>query len=78
MPRIGLRVIPEPAAGTRSVLAYTGEGTVVMRGSAMGHDYVCGACAAVLLEAVPRGQVRNVVVKCPACGAINDTTELPA
>lgn len=73
MPKIKLREIPKPEEGTRTVLVYSGDGTVAMSGVATGHDYVCGVCDSVILEAIPKGQVVNVVFRCNNCGAFNDT-----
>ena len=35
-------------------------------------DYRCGACEAVLAEQVWQWEVRNVVFRCPSCGAHNE------
>lgn len=78
MPKIPLRVIPEPELGTRTVLVSDAPGTVHIKGQATGHDYVCGACGAVLLEGVERGQVEDIVFQCTTCGAFNDMTTMHA
>jgi hypothetical protein len=69
---VPLTVIPEPAEGTRAVLLYTGEGTIVMRGQA-DTLMTCGACGVPLIDGVLRANIRDVVVKCPACGEFNET-----
>jgi uncharacterized Zn finger protein len=70
--RIRLMVIPEPEQGTRSVLVYTGEGTVVMRGP--GNVVMeCGNCGVPLLEGVKVAQIQNLVFRCPSCGSFNET-----
>jgi hypothetical protein len=30
-------------------------------------DYLCGSCGAVIVEAVDRGQLRQLAFKCPTC-----------
>jgi DNA-directed RNA polymerase subunit RPC12/RpoP len=34
-------------------------------------NYVCGNCEKVLFEAINKGQVTKIVVKCPVCGEFN-------
>jgi len=70
--RLRLAVIPEPEPGTRSVLIYTGEGTVIMNGP--GNLVMeCGNCGVPLVKGVKTNQLRNLVFKCPNCGAFNET-----
>ena len=46
-----LRVIPEPATGTRAVIVREGEGTVVFRQEdGLDLTWVCGTCGAPLIE----------------------------
>jgi hypothetical protein len=33
----------------------------------------CGACGAPLIVGVSRGAITDLVLRCPACGAFNDT-----
>ncbi len=69
---IQLMVIPEPEPNTRSVIVYTGEGTVVMKGP--GNAIMeCGNCGVPLIEGVPVANIRNIVFRCPSCGAFNET-----
>jgi predicted RNA-binding Zn-ribbon protein involved in translation (DUF1610 family) len=70
--RIRLAVIPEPEQGTRSVIIYTGEGTVVMRG---GGNVImeCGSCGARLVDGLKTAQLQGIVLKCPQCQAFNET-----
>ncbi len=75
MAKIPLRLIPEPEEGTRSVIIFSGEGTVVMQGPATGRDYVCARCGSTILAGIPRGQIQNMVFKCASCGAFNETTD---
>ena len=65
-------VIPEPEPNTRSVLLYTGPGTVVMRGPG-NVTMVCGQCNSPLLEGMKVTQVQNLVFRCKNCGAFNET-----
>jgi predicted RNA-binding Zn-ribbon protein involved in translation (DUF1610 family) len=69
---IAMMVISEPEPNTRSVLVYTGEGTVVMRGP--GNVVMdCGNCGAPLIEGVPVANLQGIVFRCPNCGQFNDT-----
>ena len=69
---IKLMVIPEPEPNTRSVLIYTGEGTVVMRGP--GNVVMeCGNCGVPLIEGLGVAQLQSLVFKCPSCGQFNET-----
>jgi hypothetical protein len=72
VPPSKLRVIPEPPAGSRTVLALTNDamGTVI----ATGMDYhlpdlLCGQCGVYIATSV---NLKNIVLKC-RCGAFNDT-----
>ncbi len=67
-----MQVIPEPEEGTATVLKFTGEGTVLMRGSG-NTNYQCGSCHATILESINLGQMVGVVLPCNACGAFNAT-----
>lgn len=75
--RFKLRVIPEPESDTRSVLVYEGEGTVVMRGEETGFVHACGGCDAPLIVDVRPGQIVNLVFRCSACGAYNESSGIP-
>jgi len=65
-------VIPQPAPNTRSVLLYTGPGTVAMRGQG-NVTMICGNCGKPLLENIKTSQVRNLVFRCNNCGMFNET-----
>src|SRR5450755_2101892 len=75
MQQISLRIIPEPAPGTRK--------NVISRDSVMGHgpfvrgagdtDQICGNCETVLAASVNLEQITNTVFQCPLCGLYNDT-----
>lgn len=70
--RLRMMVIPEPEPNTRSVLIFTGEGTVVMKGS--GNVIMeCGNCGVPLIDGVAVGNIQNLVFRCPNCGEFNET-----
>jgi hypothetical protein len=76
--RLKLRVIPEPEPDTRTVFVEEdATNTVFMRGTEADVTWLCGACAAPLLEGVRLNQFANIVLKCGACGSYNDTAEGP-
>lgn len=75
--RFTLRVIPEPEPETRSVIVFTGEGTVAMRGGDTGFVHLCGGCGAPLIVDVRPGGVVNMVFKCNGCGAFNESSGIP-
>lgn len=39
-------------------------------------DFLCGQCAHKLAAKVPTEKIRTFVLKCPSCGAFNDTDQL--
>lgn len=78
MPKVALQVVPEPHDLEKTVFHHGGGETVVVYGPARGHDYVCGACAAMLIVGMEPGQIANVVVMCAACGAFNEWADPPA
>jgi len=67
--KIKLAIISKPPEGTRTVIesnaspAFKGEGD---------SDYICGNCGAILAEKIRRGQIKNIVVRCPKCGQYNE------
>ena len=65
-----MKVIPEPAPNTRSVLAPTFKGPVIQSEGPL--SYACGQCETTLMRNVDYKQVRQVVIKCFACGAFNE------
>jgi hypothetical protein len=72
-----LKVIPEPAENTRSVLA-GGESrdSLIIEGEAgVDLSYDCGACGSPLAYGVRPGQLQNLVLRCNKCGAFNETLE---
>lgn len=61
-----MKVIPEPRAGTASILAPTKKKPVF---KGIGDDnYLCGKCKFVICKSIVYGQIINLVFKCPNCG----------
>jgi hypothetical protein len=75
--RIRLAVISESEASSRSVIEYGGEGTPIpfIGGDAKPNLIMeCGACGVALIKGVAVSQLTGqVVLKCPTCGAYNET-----
>lgn len=76
MPKIQMEVIPEPEPNTAAVFVLSEPNMVsktpyaVISGSG-DTDYICGGCRTTLAARVNRGQVINIVFKCPTCGSYN-------
>ena len=67
-------VIPEPKPGTASVLVFAKTGKfAIMRGVGT-TNFLCGACQNVICEGMERGQITEIVFKCPNCGSFNRAT----
>lgn len=74
MVNVALKVIPEPAEGTRTVIdtssdlkgpAFTGQGEV---------NYLCGECGLMLAEGMESAaQISNMVIRCWRCESFNET-----
>lgn len=77
MPKTALRVIPEPHDSIKTIFAPDGENTVVVYGPDKNHDYICGRCSAPLIVGMELRQIGDVVVKCAACGAFNESPTPP-
>ena len=71
MTTIQMHVIPEPKAGEASVLVLGETGPLPIIRGAGGSDYLCGACQNAICVNVDRGQLANIVFKCPNCGSFN-------
>ncbi len=71
MPTQKTKLIPEPAEGTRTVLATTV--TPLIKGEGE-YSYACGKCGVLLVESVSFGQISNIVFKCPNCGSFSELT----
>lgn len=64
------RVVPEGDDRHRIVVSPA----VAPASGSHGHDIVCGACGAVLIERDhPYLSLQNVVIRCPKCRRYNDT-----
>lgn len=69
--QIQMEVVPEPEPGEASVLTLGKSGRhPIIRGDG-DVDYLCGACRNVICEGVWRGQIINLVFKCPDCSSFN-------
>lgn len=66
-----LRVIPEPDPKIRSVINFTGKGTIAFTGNG-DLNLLCGQCKSMLVQGVG-ASLESVVIKCNSCGAYNDT-----
>ncbi len=75
MVRLSLRVIPEPAPGTRVVFAtHRMDDKFQFVTSEEDTDLLCGQCRRELCSRLTgSAQLDNIVLKCPKCGAFNDT-----
>jgi hypothetical protein len=71
MTRMQMEVIAEPRPGTASVLMLDKAGRYALMRGGGDTDYLCGACQNAICENVERGQVVNLVFKCPNCGSFN-------
>jgi hypothetical protein len=69
---LSLAVIPEPAPNTRSVLNFTGNDTTVL-GTEGPITAECGQCGNPLLVNVEMNAIRNIVIRCGACRAYNES-----
>lgn len=65
-----MRVIPEPAPKTRSVLMPGFKGAALKSDGPL--DFTCGQCGITLLESMERNQVQLIVIRCGGCGAFNE------
>lgn len=66
-----LEVIPEPAHGTAVVLVPSMEGPIPLLQGQGSHDFLCEACDNVIARSIDRGQIVNIVLKCPNCRSFN-------
>lgn len=71
MALIRMRVIPEPALGSRTVLAPTSARHALFSSNGP-NSYCCGSCGTTLLEKMHYKQVADVVIRCAKCGAFNE------
>jgi phage FluMu protein Com len=65
------RVLPEPQARSRSIVAPPTAPAIRGNGSL---DIVCGGCGTVLIQnAQPYLALHDMVIRCPKCKQCNDT-----
>ena len=69
---IRLPVVPKPAEGTRVI--FEGKAAPVVERSD-NIRMVCDRCGELLVDGVSRGPIRNVVIRCPTCGAYCETLQ---
>jgi hypothetical protein len=71
--QVRLVVIPQPEPGTRTVINYQGEGTVIFRSpTGPATELLCGKCSAPLVVGMAVDQVRRIVLRCKRCGSFNE------
>ncbi len=66
-----LEIIPKPKEGTATILIFTQKGRYVIMSGEASDNYLCGACENTICKNVSRGQIINLVFKCPNCGEYN-------
>lgn len=74
--RLRMPVIPEPSPQIRSVIVPTGEfpeEKAIIEWANPAVEMYCGQCGRVLIRAESVGSIENIVIKCPRCGAYNDS-----
>jgi predicted RNA-binding Zn-ribbon protein involved in translation (DUF1610 family) len=67
---IKMKIIKQTELSNKTVLQPTTELDAVIKGEG-DTNYACANCGKVLIEAVNKGQVKNIVIKCPVCGEYN-------
>jgi lipopolysaccharide biosynthesis regulator YciM len=72
--RIKLKVIPQPAEGSRKLFA-THDRDALVRGIEL-VTYTCGNCDFVLAENVIPNTYTDIVFKCPSCKSYNEITNV--
>jgi len=69
--RTKLKIIPEPAPRTRATIIATATPAITGPGT---DDYTCGNCDKILIAGLAAGKTfKSIVIRCPACGAFNET-----
>ena len=66
-----MEIISKPKQGTASVLVLTKKGNYVMMKGKGSDSYLCGTCQNIICQDVNRGQIINLVFKCPNCDSYN-------
>ena len=69
-----LTVIGESLLGARAALSLSRTGGVFFAGSQEAPNLLCGKCEWILVSGRLRGSLGDLVLKCPRCGAFNDTS----
>lgn len=67
-----LEVIAEPEPGTRAVFTISGNRKFAFIKGVGKDNYLCGSCQNIICENVNRGQISNIVFKCPYCESFNE------
>jgi hypothetical protein len=75
MPTVRMKVIPEPSRRSRSVLeAPSADPSYRFFRGGNDVDLACGQCGRELVTGLQSAtHLQSVVLKCPACGAFNDS-----
>ncbi len=71
MKHFRLKVIPEPAEGTRAIIA--APTAPAIKGPDSENDAQCGQCGTALIVGIPIENIQGMVIRCPQCGAHNVT-----
>lgn len=66
---VPMKAIPEPEPNTRTV--FIGEVVPLIKGAG-DIDLVCGKCGETLVAGIDKGQIKNIVIRCPKCKTFND------
>jgi len=75
MVTLSMEVVPEPKEGTATVFRVEpnyalADPFLVMQGQG-NTNYVCGACRALLVKSIARGQLTGMVLRCAGCFSFN-------
>ena len=66
-----MEVIPKPKEGSATVFNFKKKGRFVVIKGKGNDNYLCGTCRNVICKNVNRGQISNIVFKCPNCDSYN-------
>ena len=72
-----LRLIAEPAAGSKAVIDRRSTGTILYKGFESATTYVCGSCGSPLLVGLDVRKFHDVVFKCNHCKSFNVVEWVP-
>jgi DNA-directed RNA polymerase subunit RPC12/RpoP len=70
MKSIKMKIIKQSEIGNRAVLQPASDLDALIKGEG-DTNYVCGKCGKILFESINKGQVKDIVAKCPVCGEFN-------